>query len=129
MKPLGELTDLQMAILSCLWEREEATATEVHEALEPHTKLSRKSIGTLLGRLDEYGILEHRTEGREYVYRPRVTAEEVREAQTRRVVKRVFEGSVPDLVAYALESDEVEPGDAERIRKMVREWDEKGGDS
>jgi predicted transcriptional regulator len=125
MPEIDSLTPLQIAILAVFWALGEATATRVHEELEGVTGLSRKTIGTLLARLESYGFLEHREEGREFVYRTCVTEDQVREAKARSVLDDVFEGNVSALVSYALETREVEEGDIDRIRALIDEWESK----
>lgn len=122
-KPLSELTDLQLGILSVLWRHGDATATTVHRELVATTGLNRKTIGTLLARLETYGVLTHREDGREFVYRAIVSPDDVREAKARSVLQGVFEGNVSELVSYAMESGEVHPGDVERIRALIEEWE------
>lgn len=124
-KPVSELhrlTDLQTEVLGVLWKRGEATVADVHQALEHSTGLARKTIGTLLFRLERQGVISHREEGREYVYRARVTREQVERATVGSVLGRLFGGDVTAMVSHALRAEEVEPGDVERLREMLDRW-------
>ena len=118
-RKLAELTDLQLAILDVLWERGEATVREVHERLEPTTRLARKTIGTLLHRLEKQGVLAFRTDGREYWYRPTVTREAVRTARVERLVGGLFGGDLPSMVSFAIGRGDVDAADLERIRALL----------
>lgn len=122
MKQLSNLTDLQLEILDVLWARTEATVAEVHDALQQRTRLARKTIGTLLGRLEKQGFLAHREEGREFVYRATVPRSAVARATVDNVVSRVFRGDVAAMVSHALEASEVREGDVEQIREMLARW-------
>ena len=122
MKELHRLTDLQIEVLAVLWKRGEATVAEVHQALEPSTGLARKTIGTLLFRLEQQGVIAHREDGREYLYRARVTREQVERAAVGSVLGRLFGGDVAAMVSHALRAEEVEPGDVERVREMLERW-------
>jgi len=119
---LHRLTDLQTEVLGVLWSRGEATVADVHQALEPRTGLARKTIGTLLFRLERQGVIGHREEGREYVYSARVSREQVERATVGSVLGRLFRGDVAAMVSHALRADEVEPGDVERLREMLDRW-------
>jgi BlaI family penicillinase repressor len=119
---LHRLTDLQTEILSVLWKRGEATVAQVHEALEVFTGLARKTVGTLLFRLERQGVVGHREEGREYVYSARVTREQVERATVGSVLGRLFGGDVAAMVSHALRAEEVEPGDVERLKEMLEAW-------
>lgn len=122
MNQLHRLTDLQTEVLGVLWSRGEATVADVHQALEPRTGLARKTIGTLLFRLERQGVIGHREEGREYVYSARVSREQVERATVGSVLGRLFRGDVAAMVSHALRADEVEPGDVERLREMLDRW-------
>lgn len=125
MKKLHQLTELQLTIMNVIWRRQEATVIEVHDAIAERTGLARKTVGTLLSRLEQQGLLAHREEGREYVYRPVVTRGEVGRATVRSIFASLFPGDLPALVSHALEADQVEPGDVERVRELLDAWERK----
>ena len=125
MKELHDLTDLQLAILREVWKRKRATVTDVHEALAEETGLAKKTIGTMMARLEKQGFLEHSAEGREFVYEPTVSEEEVGRAKVRNIVDRLFGGSVTALVSHALESKDVKRGDVARVRALLAKWERK----
>ena len=122
MKDLHELTDLQLAIMQEVWRRDRATVTDVHEALVDSTGLAKKTVGTMMTRLEKQGFLSHSAEGREFVYEPLVSRNEVEGAKVQNVLDRLFGGSLSSLVSHALESRDVERGDVERVRHMLDEW-------
>jgi BlaI family penicillinase repressor len=124
-KNLHELTDLQLAIMQELWRRGTATVTDVHEALGSGAGLAKKTVGTMMARLEKQGFLAHYADGREFVYEPTVTRYEVGRAKMRNVLDRLFGGSLPALVSHALEAKDVAPGDVERVRALVAEWEKK----
>ncbi|HJQ40829.1 MAG TPA: BlaI/MecI/CopY family transcriptional regulator [Thermoanaerobaculia bacterium] len=125
MKQLHDLTDLQLAILREIWRRKRATVTDIYEALLDETGLAKKTIATMMTRLEKQGFLEHSAEGREFVYEPTVSEEEVGRAKVRNIVDRLFGGSVTALVSHALEAKDVKPGDVERVRALIAELDKK----
>ena len=122
MKELHRLTELQIEVLNVLWARGEATVGDVHLALEDATGLARKTVGTLLFRLEQQGVVAHREDGREYVYAATVSREQVERATVGNVLGRLFRGDVAAMVSHALRADEVEPGDVERLRAMLDRW-------
>jgi len=121
-KDLHALTDIQLAIMNEIWRRGTATVSDVHEALLAETRLAKKTIGTMMMRLEKQGFLTHAAQGREFVYEPAVSKEDVGSAKMRNILHRVFGGSVPSLVSHALASDEVRPGDVERVRELIEQW-------
>ena len=73
-----KLSDLQAAIMQVLWKKNEATASAVQEVLNGERELAKTTVSTVLSRLEDKGIVGHRTEGRAFVYFPAVSQEEVR---------------------------------------------------
>jgi len=122
-KDLHLLTDLQLAIMREVWKRRTASVTDVYASLLEETGLAKKSIGTMMARLEGQGFLSHRAEGREFLYTPRVTREEVGRAKVRNVLEVLFGGNLPALVSHALESKDVAPGDVERVRALISNWE------
>jgi predicted transcriptional regulator len=125
MKQLHDLTDLQLAILREIWRRKRATVTDVYDALLEATGLAKKTIGTMIARLEKQGFLEHVVEGREFVYVPTVSENEVGKAKVQNVVERLFGGSLTALVSHALDAKDVQAGDVARARELIAEWEKK----
>ena len=126
-KDLHLLTDLQLAMLREVWKRGTASVTDVHAALLEETGLAKKSIGTMMARLERQGFLVHRADGREFLYSSKVTRDEVGRAKVRNMLEGLFGGNLPALVSHALESREVAPGDVERVRTLISSWEKEKG--
>lgn len=124
-KDLHELTDLQLAIMQEVWKRGTASVTDVHEALLDATGLAKKTVGTMMMRLEKQGFLVHSAEGREFIYESTVSRAEVGKAKVRNVLDRLFGGSLPALVSHALEAKDVAPGDVERVRALIADYEKR----
>lgn len=113
------LGDLQLAIMRVLWERAEATVAEVHAALEPERGLAPTTIATMLTKMEDKGVVAHRTEGRRFVYRPTVSEPEVQRAMLSELTERLFLGDVTALVSRLLDSRDVEPAELAELRSLI----------
>lgn len=118
-KPLNDLTDLQLLILGVLWDAGEATASEVHAHLVKETGLSRKTIGTLLHRLDRQQIITFREQGREYLYRAAVTRDEVQRVRMAGLVSGLFDGDIASMLSFAIQREEVDQASIQRLRDLL----------
>ena len=118
-KPLNDLTDLQLLVLGVLWDAGEATATEVHARLVEPTGLTRKTIGTLLHRLERQAVITFREQGREYLYRAAVTRDEVQRARMEGLVGGLFDGDVASMLSFALQRQEVDQAALTRLRALL----------
>ena len=114
------LTELQVSILGILWDRGEATTHEVHEELNTERELALTTVATLLTRLEKKGVLAHRKEGRQHVYRATVSRSDVRRSKIRELTETLFDGDHAALVSHLVGSDTVTPDDLSRIRSLIR---------
>ena len=119
MPPVHQLTELQVAILRLLWGRGEASGAEVWEALYPERGLAQTTIATLLSRLERRGVVARRAVERQYVYRALVSEGEVQESMVSELTERLFDGDVTALVNHLLTSNDIAPGDLERLRGLI----------
>jgi BlaI family penicillinase repressor len=113
------LGDLQHAIMAVLWRRGEATTAEVHEALLAERGLALTTIATMLRKMEDKGVVEHRAEGRQFVYRPTVTEDEIRQSMVGELVQRLFDGDAKALVAHLVSEHEIDATDLSELRRRV----------
>jgi BlaI family penicillinase repressor len=113
------LGDLQHAIMSVLWRRGEATTAEVHQALLAERGLALTTIATMLRKLEDKDVVEHRTDGRQFVYRARVSREQVRRSMVGELVGRLFEGDPRALVAHLVSEHEIDPAELAELRRRL----------
>jgi len=113
------LGDLQLAILRVLWERREASVSDVHEALEAERGLAPTTIATMLVKLEKKGVVRHRAEGRRFIYSPTLSESEVRRSMVDELTSRLFLGSPTALVSHLLSEHEIEPAELDELRALV----------
>lgn len=113
------LTEVQREIMELIWERGEATVTEIWNALPNGRALARNTVQTTIVRLEEKGWLTHREQGQAFVYsaeRPRKVSLGSRVSQ---MVDRLFAGSAEEMVTALIEYRGLSADEAERIRQMI----------
>ena len=123
-KPL-RLGDLQVAILRVLWDEGEATVARVTEALAGKRR-APTTIATMLSKLERRGIVAHRVEGRQFVYRPRISEQEVTRTMVADLTQRLFEGDISALVSHLIRSEEIDREELVRLRAMIVEREREG---
>jgi BlaI family penicillinase repressor len=116
---IHRLGDLQLQIMKVLWDRQEATVADVHAALGANQNLAYTTIATMLRKMEARGLAGHRTEGRSFVYRAVVGAEEVSRGMADHFVDRVFEGSLADAVSHLLTNREVSRDELRQLEKLI----------
>lgn len=123
MPDYGDLTDLQLTILSVLWTEREATIATIHERLHERNAgpATRKTIAMLLSRLEQRELVSHRVDGREGVYRARVAKKNVLRSRMASLLGAVFVGQPQLSGAHALDPSDVRTGDVETLVALLRQ--------
>ena len=79
--------------------------------------LAYNTVQTLLRIMEDKGLVEHRVEGRTFVYTPRYSRDE----SAIRFLDRVFDGAADQLVLSLLRSERVAPQELKRMQAMIEE--------
>jgi predicted transcriptional regulator len=117
--PKHGLGELQHAIMRVLWDRGEATAASVHEALRAERGLAPTTIATMLRKMENKGVVAHRSEGRQFVYRPTVSEHQVRRSMVGELVERLFGGDPKALVAHLVSERDIDAAEIGELRRRV----------
>lgn len=118
------LTELQLAIMDVLWECREATVLDIHDELRKDRRIAQSTIATLLTRLESKGVVSHRVDDRQYVYRATVSREQVRRtvvSEFSELTERLFSGDVAGLLSQLLTTRDAKPEDLARAREIIEQ--------
>src|SRR6266481_10013714 len=80
-------TGRELDILKVLWELGSGSVRQVRESLCPGGELAFNTVQTLLRIMEDKGLVEHRAEGRTFIYIPRYSRERV----ATRFLNKVFD--------------------------------------
>ena len=113
------LTASQLTVMQVLWSRDEASVTDVQRAMTGR-RLAPTTVATMLVRLEQRGLVSHRAEGRQYIYRSRVSPADVRETVTRELLRNLFDGDVTAFVTQLLDSRKLTREEVADLQRLVR---------
>jgi BlaI family transcriptional regulator, penicillinase repressor len=116
-----KLVGRQLAIMRLLWEHGEATVAQLQSLLDVDPPLAYTTVATVLSRLEQKGLVKHRSEDRVFYYRAAVSQDRAGQTLVGEFVNRVFDGSPSELVNHLLDSDQVDAAELQRIKKLVQE--------
>ena len=119
MSERHQLTELQLAIMRVIWDKDEATVQDIWEALHGDRGLAQTTVATMLSRLERRGVVVRRAEARQYHYRATVTEQEVQHSMVGELTERLFDGDVTALMQHLLSGEDISPGDLAKIRDMI----------
>ena len=113
------LGDLQLQIMQVLWARGEARVADIHEALPGGAKLAYTTVATMLRKMEARGLVQHRAEGRTFIYQAVVAEDQVSRGMAEHVLDRLFGGSVEAMVSNLLTTREVSRDELGRIGRLI----------
>lgn len=115
------LAGRQLAIMKVLWEHGEATVAQVQELLPVDPPLAYSTVATVLSRMEQKGLVQHRRKDRLYFYQAAVSQDEAGQTMVGEIVSRICDGSPSQLVNHLLETDQVDSRELKRIKKLIEE--------
>src|SRR5262245_50954394 len=116
------IPDSELDVIKVLWDRGQGTVREVLETLRASGRQwSYATVATLLDRLENKGMVTSDRSELAFVYRPAISAHEVRQKRVRSLVDKLYQGEPGLLVLHLLKSHPLEPGQAREVRAVLDE--------
>ncbi len=113
------LTEAELRLMKVLWTRGESTVNDIAMALPKKNALAYNSVLTTIRILEQKGYVQHRKEGRAFLYVPVVAEEEAGISEVRLVLRRFFGDSREKLMLSLLGDSEVTPEELQRLRDAI----------
>ena len=116
-------SDLEMQILSVLWDRGASTAREVLELMPDGKKRAYTSILSVMQVMEKKGLLKHTNRGVAHVYSPAVSKKKIIRPFMRKVLNEVFGGRPSAMMQALLTETAVSDTELARIQKLLEKTD------
>ena len=120
-KKSNTLTEAELRLMKILWRRGESAVTDLVAALPDGEQLAYNSVLTTVRILEQKGYVEHRQEGRAFVYWPCVAEQEASRSEIRNVLNRFFGNSSERLVLSLLGDGEISQEELQRLKETIRD--------
>jgi predicted transcriptional regulator len=114
------LTEAELRLMKILWQRGESVVSDLVAAMPEGETLAYNSVLTTVRILEQKGYVDHRQEGRAFVYRPCVAENEAGRSEVRHVLNRFFGNSRERLLLSLLGDDEVSPEELQRLKEAIQ---------
>lgn len=105
--------------MQALWAGGEASVADVQKGMTGK-RLALTTVATLLTRLEQRGLVAHRVEGRQYIYRARVSPVDVRQSVTRDLLGSLFHGDVTAFVTQLLDARDLTREEVADLKRLLR---------
>jgi len=116
------ISDAELEVMEALWAAgSPLTATEVAERIGTDRGWSLATVKTMLSRLLAKRAIDHREEGRRYLYAPAIARESYVGKESRRFVDQLFGGRLSPLVARLAEDEALDADDIAAIERILKE--------
>jgi predicted transcriptional regulator len=114
------LTEAELRLMKILWRRGESAVNDLVAAIPDAEPLAYNSVLTTIRILEQKGYVEHRQEGRAFIYRPCVAEAEAGQSEVRNVLSRFFGNSRERLLLSVLGDTGISPEELERLKQAIR---------
>src|SRR4051812_31891511 len=116
------IPDSELDVLKVLRDRDQATVREALETLRAAGRQwSYATVATLLDRLESKGLVASDRSELAFVYRPTITAQEVRQKRLNNLVDKLYQGEPGLLVLHLLKAHPLDPPQAKKVRAVLEE--------
>ncbi len=124
MKKKG-LSEVEWKILSSLWDNSEMTVKEVQESIQDLRDKAYTTIQTYMERMVKYKYLKKRKRGSVNFYYPVIDRDSILKQETTSFLSKIFNGSVSNLAAFLLSTDNISKEDLKKLKSVLAEEEKK----
>lgn len=112
-------TERELDVLKILWQRGEATVRQVYNELRNRAEIVQNTVQALLRTMEEKGLVDHRTEGRSFVYRPVIQQGQTGRHLVGRLLDRLYDGAMDQLVDNLLSIRQPTEEELKRLEAVI----------
>lgn len=118
-------TDRELEALKVLWERGEATVKDLADAMnaiaanQGDFELAYTTVLSLLQVMEQKGLVDHRREGKAYVYVPRAERQSTFRRLADGFLDKVFDGAIDEYLLHVLESKRLSAAELDQLEAML----------
>jgi predicted transcriptional regulator len=118
-KRSNTLTEAELRIMRILWDRGESLVSDLVSAMPTEAPLAYTSVLTTVRILEQKGYVEHRQEGRAFLYSPCVAQHDASRSEIRHVLHRFFDNSREQLMLSLLGEGDITPEELQRLKDAI----------
>jgi BlaI family penicillinase repressor len=114
-----KLGKVQLDIMTLLWDKGEATARDLTDALSEREPIAHSTVQTLLRTLEAKGAIRHELRDRTFVFKAVWKRDDVETTAVKDLLSRVLRGSAYELVAHLLKTEEVPDEELKKLGELI----------
>ncbi len=119
---MKRLPDSELEIMMIIWDLDKpVTRSEIEEHMDADRKLSPTTILSFLSRLQEKGFLDIQKSGKNNVYYPLVDRESYMQAESRSILKRIYQNSARNFIAALYDGNSLSEKELKELEDYISE--------
>jgi BlaI family penicillinase repressor len=127
-KSLDDLGGLQRAVLELVWELGEANVHQVRDRLAPKKQLAYTTVLSAMQKLEKAGWLDHRAEGKTYIYFATTSREQAGAGSVRGLLKRIFAGDAMAMFQHLIRESDLSADELGELKRLIEQKEEQEED-
>ncbi|HXS78169.1 MAG TPA: BlaI/MecI/CopY family transcriptional regulator [Terracidiphilus sp.] len=118
-KKSNTLTEAELRLMKILWRRGESAVNDLVAAMPDGEPLAYNSVLTTIRILEQKGYVEHRQEGRAFIYSPLIAENEASRTEVKQILSRFFGNSREQLLLSLLGDSEISREELDRLKAAI----------
>ncbi|MFC1541246.1 BlaI/MecI/CopY family transcriptional regulator [Candidatus Latescibacterota bacterium] len=120
-------TEVELEFMNIIWEHSEVSSLDIQNILKESGRwLSDGAIRKILSILMDKGHLARRRVGRTFYYKAVEQKDQAHKKMVKDLLKRGFGGSASQMVSALLNTNEINKGDLEEIKRLIKKREKEG---
>lgn len=115
---MKQLTKAEEEIMQILWDLKQANVAAIIEKM-PKPKPAYNTVSTVVRILETKNFVDHRKQGKGYIYFPLVAKETYSNQSINKLVQNYFNGSFQSMVSFFMKNNEMDIQELESILKDI----------
>ncbi len=120
-----KISDAELEIMQVIWDKSPISTNEIVEVMAHKKSWNMRTVHTLISRLEKKGAIEHKKEGRLYIYSPLVKRQDYIVSESRSFARRFYNGTVGKMVMSFIDADVLSDEEIAELKKMLDEREKK----
>jgi predicted transcriptional regulator len=118
-KKSNTLTEAELRLMKILWRRGESAVNDLVSAIPQGETLAYNSVLTTIRILEQKGYVQHRQEGRAFIYRPLIAEHEASRTEVKHILSRFFGNSREQLLLSLLGEGDISREELNRLKAAI----------
>lgn len=125
---LSELPDAELEVLKALWNCGPSTVRVVLNHLHDRgRRVAYTTVLTFLSRLEQKGLVRSDKSDMAYVYRAKVSREQVTRSRVRSLIRQLYDGVAGPLAVQLIKDEKLSRKEIDELHKLIERLDSQAG--